>query len=83
MHDSSGGAPRPHDPPSAQWAAVMAELEAAFALARASARTLAAQSPETRDQFRGHLRREIDRLKLAGPGAPELALMKLREFTRD
>jgi hypothetical protein len=83
MHDSSGGAPRPHDTPTAQWAAVMAEVEAAFALARASARTLSSLSPETRTTFRGFLQREIDKLKLAGPGAPELALMKLREFTRD
>ncbi len=83
MADSSGGPLRSHDPATARGAVVDVEIEAALALARASARTVRALSDEANELFKLFLQREIDRLKLAGPGSPDLVIMRLREFTRD
>lgn len=83
MHDIPGSSSRPADSPAGELAALKAEAQAAFALSRAAARALMAASDENRELFRTHLRREVDRLKLSGGGAYELALARLREFTRD
>jgi hypothetical protein len=59
------------------------DIDAALALARASARTVRALSDEANELFKVFLQREIDRLKLSGPGSPDLVVMRLREFARD
>ena len=82
MSDYSGAAPRAHDTFAARDAAADVNLEASLALARAAARTLRELSPDAETLFKRHLQREIDRLKLSGPGTPDLVLMRLREFTQ-
>ncbi len=47
------------------------------------ARTLRQLSPESSDLFTTFLQREIDRLKLSGAGAPEVAQIQLRQFMRE
>ncbi len=74
---------RSHDSTTARGAVADVEIDAALALARASARTVRALSDEANELFKLFLQREIDRLKLAGPGSPDLVIMKLREFAKD
>jgi hypothetical protein len=74
---------RSHDSTTARGAVVDVDIDAALALARASARTVRALSDEANELFKLFLQREIDRLKLAGPGSPDLVIMKLREFAKD
>lgn len=59
------------------------DLEAALSLSRAAARTLREISKEADAAFKRNLQREIDRVKLAGPGTPDLIVMRLREFAKD
>ena len=47
------------------------------------ARTLRQLSPESSDLFTTFLQREIDRLKLSGAGATEVAQIQLRQFMRE
>lgn len=63
-------------------AALEAEVDACRAVSRAATRTLLELSPEASELFRRHMQSEMDRLKLAGPGAPELALMRLKTLMR-
>lgn len=83
MADSTGGTFRPHENLSARSAVVDIDMEVSLALGRAAARTLRQVSPEVADLFNTFLQREIDRLKLAGHGAPEVAAMQLRQFLRE
>ena len=60
----------------------MLDGEVALALARACVRTIKALSPDADRLFNIQLQREMDRLKLAGPGVADLVMMRLREFAR-
>lgn len=80
---NSTGALRPHEDLSARSSVVDIDLDVTMALSRATARTLRQLSPEASDLFTTFLQREIDRLKLAGPGAPEVAAMQLRQLLRE
>lgn len=59
------------------------DLDVALAIGRAAARTLRQLSPESSDLFSTFLQREIDRLKLSGAGATEVAQIQLRQFMRE
>jgi hypothetical protein len=83
MSDYSGSPSRLRDNATAHDAVADVDIDAALALARASARTVRALSDEANELFKVFLQREIDRLKLSGPGAPDLVVMRLREFARD
>ncbi len=80
MADSPGGS-WPRDA-SAIRTDHLLDGEVALALSRACARTIKALSPEADRLFHIQLQREMDRLKLAGPGVPDLVMMRLREFAR-
>jgi hypothetical protein len=80
MNDFSGGPFGPHAPSSARAAAFEIEVETALALGRAAANTLLELSPESAELFRRHVRREVQRLKLAGPGGVDVAAMRLRTY---
>ena len=58
-------------------------LQTALALGRAAANTLLELSPETAEAFRRQIRRELHRLKLAGPGGVDVAAMRLRAYLGD
>jgi hypothetical protein len=79
MYDQADTPLRPRE----SAAALDVELQVVSALSRAAARTLLEFSPESADLFKVFLQREIDRLKLSGPGTPDLAVLRLREFLRD
>ncbi len=83
MADTTGGPFRPHEDLSARSAVLDIDMEVNLALGRAAARTLRQISPEVSDIFSTFLQREIDRLKLSGRGAPEVAAMQLRQFLRE
>jgi len=83
MADTTGGPARPHEDLSARTAVVDIDLEVALALGRTAARTLRNLSPEASDLFTAFLQREVDRLKLSGPGAPEVAAAQLRQILRE
>lgn len=83
MADTTGGPLRPHEELSARSAVVDIDLDVALAIGRAAARTLRQLSPESSDIFTGFLQREIDRLKLSGTGATEVAQAQLRQFMRE
>jgi hypothetical protein len=68
---------------SAQVAAFEIEIETALALGRAAANALIELSPESAEVFRRQLRRELHRLKLAGPGPVDVAAMRLRAYLND
>jgi hypothetical protein len=81
MADYSSGPSGPRA--SARTTSADLDLEAALSLARAAARTLRELSGDADAAFKRNLQREIDRVKLAGPGTPDLVLMRLREFCKD
>ena len=83
MADTTGGPLRPHETLSPRTSVADIDMEVALAIGRACARTLRNLSPETSDLFTSFLQREIDRLKLSGPGVPEVAAVQLRQFLRD
>lgn len=83
MNEFSGGPFGPHAPSSARAAAFEIEIETALSLSRAAANTLLELSPETAEVFRRHVRREVQRLKLAGPGGVDVAAMRLRAYLAD
>jgi len=83
MADTTGGPLRPHEDLSARSAVVDIDIDVALAIGRAAARTLRQLSPEASDLFSTFLQREIDRLKLTGPGASEVAQLQLRQFMRE
>ena len=83
MNDHSGGRTGPHAPSSARVAVFEIEIETALALGRAAANTLTELSPEAAEIFRRHVRREVQRLKLAGPGGVDVAAMRLRAYLGD
>jgi hypothetical protein len=83
MNDQSGGLYGSHAPSSAQAAALEIEIETALALGRAAANALLELSPEAAEVFRGQVRRELHRLKLAGPGGVDVAAMRLRAYLGD
>lgn len=83
MADTTGGPLRPHEDLSARTAVVDIDLDVALAIGRAAARTLRQLSPESSDLFTTFLQREIDRLKLGGAGATEVAQIQLRQFLRE
>ncbi len=83
MADTTGGPLRPHEDLSARSAVVDIDLDVALAISRAAARTLRQLSPESSDLFTTFLQREIDRLKLSGAGATEVAQIQLRQFMRE
>jgi BMFP domain-containing protein YqiC len=70
----------PGEPASARAAALEIELETAMSLSRATANALRELSPEASAVFRRQLQRELNRLKLAGPGGVDVAAMRLRAF---
>ena len=72
MSDQSRGAVRAHLPSSARAAAYEIEIETA--LGRADADTVTELSPEAAEVFRRHVRREVRRLGLAGPGRADVAV---------
>jgi hypothetical protein len=82
MADYTNGPARPREGAAALAAANDIERDVALALSRATARTLRALSDEADEIFKAHIQREIDRLRLSGPGGPDLAVMRLREFLR-
>lgn len=67
-------------PSSARTAAFEIEVETALALGRAAASALMELSPEAAEVFRRQVRRELNRLKLAGPGGVDVAAMRLRSY---
>lgn len=81
MADQPGGLFRPRA--TTRSSSTDLDLEAALSLSRAAARTLREMSPEADAIFKRNLQREIDRVKLSGPGSPDLVVMRLREFARD
>ena len=83
MADTTGGPLRPHEDLSARTAVQDIDMEVSLALGRATARTLRQISPEIASLFAIFLQREIDRLKLSGPGAPEVAAAQLRQLLRE
>jgi hypothetical protein len=83
MNDQSGAHLGSHAPSSARAAAYEIEIETALALGRAAANALIELSPESAEVFRRQLRRELHRLKLAGPGTVDVAAMRLRAYLND
>jgi hypothetical protein len=83
MTDHSGGPYGSHAPSSARVAAFEIEIETALALGRATANALMELSPESADVFRRQIRRELNRLKMAGPGGVDVAAMRLRAYLED
>jgi len=83
MADTTGGPFRPHEDLSARSAVHDIDMEVSLSLGRALARTLRQLSPEASDLFGAFLQREIDRLRLSGPGAPEVAAAQLRQILRE
>lgn len=59
------------------------DLDTALALARATARTVKALSPEASELFNVFLQREVARLKAEDSAAPDAVVRRLREFFRD
>lgn len=80
MSDRPGGPFGLHEPASARAAALEIEVETALSLGRATANALRELSPEASAAFRRQLQRELNRLKLAGPGGTDVAAMRLRAF---
>jgi hypothetical protein len=81
MSDHSTGGPfGPHEPASARNAVLEIEVETALSLGRAAANALRELSPEASAVFRRQLQRELNRLKLSGPGGVDVAAMRLRAF---
>ena len=83
MADTTGGPLRPHEDLSARSAVVDIDLDVALAIGRAAARTVRQLSPESSDMFTAFLQREIDRLKLSGADATQVAQAQLRQFMRE
>lgn len=83
MNDHTAGPFSPYPPASAQAAALEIEIETALALGRAAANALLELSPEASAVFRRQLQRELNRLKLAGPGGVDVAAMRLRTYLAD
>lgn len=80
MNDQTRGLSGSPAPQSARTAALEIELETALALGRAAANALMELSPEAAEVFRRQVRRELARLKLAGPGHVDVAAMRLRTY---
>jgi hypothetical protein len=83
MYDDARGLSWPRENSAGRGATLEADVQAALALSRAAARVLLQLSPESAELFKVFLQREIDQLKLAGPGTPDLTVLRLREFLRD